>query len=287
MADEVAALIIVLVVAGWALKEKGVFMVVTPGKDAEWLTNYQYAHRGLHSHTVPENSIPAFEAAVNAGYAIELDVRMTKDHQLIVFHDKELMRMTGFDGKVSEYTLEDIQKIYLKGSRERIPTLHEVLNLVDGRVPILAELKKRGFAGKMEPAFYREIASYKGKFAVQSFSPFTIRWFKRHAPNILRGQLACDIRYCCKEIHAVKRFFLDKLLFMIRKLEISILSEPNFVSYEMHRVNTKLIKKLREKGAPVFAWTVRSEEQYHRASQYTDAVIFENFLPRSGTSVNI
>ena len=255
-----------------------VWTAVAPPKQKTWLTDYQYAHRGLHDGNLPENSLQAFENAARAGYAIEMDVQLSKDGRVMVFHDTRLDRMTAVHGKIKDFTYDELRTFRLNGSDYTIPTLEEVLAMINGRVPILFELKKKGVAGKLERAFYQLVKSYEGKFAVQSFSPFSIRWFKKNAPHVLRGQLACDFRFC-QEFSRIKRFLLAKLLFVVRRLEINFICRPNFISYELHKVNSTVIKRLRECGAPILAWTIRNEEQYQNASPYIDSVIFENFRP--------
>jgi len=280
MSDSAGTLLVVIMVLITALvliKRVRLIMIDVP--QADWLTKYHYAHRGLHDGDIPENSIKAFEKAIDAGYAIELDVRLTKDGKIVVFHDKDLMRMTGLHGRIKNYTLQELKRLSLGDSGEKIPELREVLELVDGRVPILFEIKNNGFAGKLERTFYENVKEYKGKFAVQAFSPFSLRWFKLNAPDILRGQLACDIRFCSEGMSSFKRNLLNLLLLELKWLETNFICKPNFISYEYHKISSNIIKKLRKRGAVVFAWTIRDEEQLHLAAPYTDAVIFEKVRP--------
>lgn len=254
------------------------FFVDTTVQSA-WLTKYRYAHRGLHDAHTPENSLGAFQRAVQRGYAVEMDVQLTKDGQVMIFHDRDLGRMTGVRGKVRHFTLSELKSLRLGGTEEQIPTLEEVLALIDGRVPILFETKGLGISGRLERRFFQKVEHYAGNYAIQSFSPLSLRWFMRHAPHIVRGQLACDIRRCDRELAAWKRLVLDGLLYQIRRLRTNFLCRPNFISCELHRVSGALLKKLRVTGAPVLGWTIRSEEQYFQVRQHIDAVIFEGFVP--------
>lgn len=272
--------IITLIIFGIAsiiLKRSRLVMIDVP--EADWLTKYFYAHRGLHDGKIPENSLTAFAKAVDAGYGIELDVRLTKDGKLVVFHDDNTLRMTGIKAKAKNLTLKQIKEFYLKGTKERIPELKEVLELVAGKVPILFELKSHGLAGALEPALYEAIKDYDGKYAVQSFSPFSMWWFRVHAPHILRGQLACDIRFCSEGMSFFKRNFLKLILMEVKLLETNFICKPNFISYEYHKIGNKVIEKLRKRGAVVLAWTIRDEQTLTDMQPYFDGFIFERLRP--------
>lgn len=279
----VTALVIAAVIFIALLLDR-VMTKAAPPEEKTWLTDYQYAHRGLHNAFYPENSLPAFENAVKHGFAVELDIQMTKDGKIVVFHDPNLKRMTGVDRYVRDCTFFELRRLRLNGTEYKIPTLRETLRLINGRVPLLIEIKKKGFAGDLEHEFYEMMQGYKGKYAVQSFSPFSIRWFKKNAPRVLRGQLSCNFSLCKENfpagMGAVVRFFVTKLLLVVQRLAVNCICRPNFISYELQKVNTRLIRRLRRSGAPIFAWTVRSMEDYERAKPYTDSVIFENFTPK-------
>ena len=152
------------------------------------------AHRGLHSELVPENSLTAFRLAVEKCLSIELDVRLTKDCRIVVFHDNDLMRMCGIEGKVFDYTYEQLSAFKLKNSDEKIPLLSEVLKTVDGKVPLLIELKGGAPFGELESRVDHMMKKYKGEFAVQSFNPFSVMWFRFHSPKVTRGQLVSKYR---------------------------------------------------------------------------------------------
>lgn len=279
----IAALVIASIVF-IALLLQRVMTKAAPPEEKTWLTDYQYAHRGLHNDQYPENSLPAFENAVQHGFAIELDVQMTKDGKIMVFHDPTLKRMTGVDRKIRDCTFSEIRALRLNHTEYKIPTLRETLRLIDGRTPLLIEIKKKGFAGDLEHELYEMLQGYRGKYAVQSFSPFSIRWFKKNAPRVLRGQLSCNFSLCKENfpagMGAIVRFFVTKLLLIVQHLGVNFICRPNFISYELQKVNTRLLRRLRRSGAPIFAWTVRSMEDYERAKPYTDSVIFENFTPK-------
>ena len=151
------------------------------------------AHRGLHDNGrgVPENSMTAFQLAIERGHAIELDVRITADNKLVVFHDDTLQRMTGVPGEVDRWVLEDLKKLRLLGTEEAIPTVEEMLSLVNGQVPLLIEIKndKSENVGRLEPLLMALLAEYQGFFILESFNPEVLVWLRRNAPQYISGQL--------------------------------------------------------------------------------------------------
>ncbi len=234
-----------------------------------WLVQEPIAHRGLHNNSVPENSLSAFSKAIESGYPIELDVQIIADGTIVVFHDDSLSRLTENDGYLKFLNKEDLKYLSLKDSNEKIPTFEEVLNLVDGRVPLLIEIKNEGKVGKLEKGVIELLSNYKGKFAIQSFNPYVLEYFYKHAPEIPRGQLSSyfrDVKLSFFKKFALKRMMLNKRV-----------SHPDFISYEAKRLPNRFAKKY--KGIPLLAWTVRSQSEYLKVVKYCDNVIFENFEP--------
>lgn len=235
-----------------------------------WLVETPIAHRGLHDKLSPENSLSAFEKAVEKGYAIELDVQLLADDTVVVFHDDSLSRMTGNDGYIKFLNKEDLKVLKLAGSKESIPTFEEVLKLVDGRTPILVEIKNGNTkVGKLEQSVIDLLKNYKGEYAVQSFNPLSLGYFKNHAPNILRGQLSGYFKG--EKLAFVKKFLLKRMSFNKN------VSEPNFISYDASTLPNRFVRKY--KRLPLLAWTVRSKEEYLKTIKYCDNIIFENFIP--------
>jgi len=235
-----------------------------------WIATKPIAHRGLHNENVPENSIAAFEAAIAANYAIELDVRALRDGTIIVFHDESLGRMTGKDGYLANLSYEDIKDIRLAHSREKIPTLNEVLECVAGRTPILIEIKNMGKVGDVEKAVYKVLKNYKGEFAIESFNPYSLEWFKINAPHVKRGQISSFMKNN-SEIGFWKRFMLKRMMFNKK------VSEPNFISYQCENLPNRFVKKY--KHLPLIAWCVRTDEELERVKKISDNIIFENISP--------
>ena len=149
------------------------------------------AHRGLHDAGAgrPENGLSAIQVAVDAGYGVEIDLQLSSDGVPMVFHDHELERMTGMRGEISDMPAEDLVQIPLRGTDRPIPTLHAALQVVEGRVPLLIEIKSRRRYDVEQSciAVGDALAGYRGRHAVMSFDPRVARWFRRHAPDIVRG----------------------------------------------------------------------------------------------------
>ena len=237
------------------------------------------AHRGLHNAAAGyiENAPTAFEAAARAGYAIELDVHGSADGEAIVFHDRTLDRLTGTRGRIAGRTAKELTGLNLLGSHETIPTLGDVLDLVDGRVPLLIEIKSRQRrVGKLEARVASLLDGYTGEAAVQSFNPYSMGWFVEHAPHIARGQLALDYRKLAKltprRVPAMAKICLRHML-------LNYISKPNFVSYEWGALPSWAAKRVRMFGLPVIAWTVDSPDIAAQVARHVDNIIFEGFQP--------
>ena len=234
-----------------------------------WLVEKYIAHRGLHDEESPENSLSAFEKAIEKGYVIELDVQQIADGNVVVFHDTSLSRMTGQDGYLKNLILEDLSACYLEGTKETIPTLQQVLDLVDGRTPIIIEIKNSLKVGKLESATLEILKNYKGQFAIMSFNPYVLSWFKENAPEILRGQLSAYFKK--DKLSLVKKVVLKKML-------LNKVAQPNFIAYEAEHLPNRYVRKFN--NLPLLAWTVRSQEEYMLVVKYCDNIIFENFEPK-------
>lgn len=228
----------------------------------------QVAHRGLHDRElgIPENSLPAFARAVEHGKAIELDLHATADNRLVVLHDFQLKRMTGVPGIVEEWTLEDLRKLRLQGTDAQIPTLDEVLELVDGKVPLLLEIKSErlGEVGRLEPVLMKRLASYQGEFILEAFNPEVLVWLHRHAPQYIRGQLG--------NLDDENRQFK----FYSRHLMFNPLSRPDFIAFDIQKIDYKLRLACKKHGLPLLGWTIRTEAELKKADRLCDGVIYEH-----------
>lgn len=235
-----------------------------------WIVKDYIAHRGFHNKENPENSLGAFARAIDEGYAIELDVQQIADGTVIVFHDYSLSRMTGRDGYTKNLLSSELEQYKLAGTDFYIPTLEEVLNLVDGQVPILIEIKNEGKVGELEKSTYELLKKYNGDFAVQSFNPYSLQWFKNNAPNIWRGQLSSYFKG--ENLSFIKKFALKHML-LNKKV-----SCPNFISYNAQNVPNRFVKRFNK--LPLLVWCVRSQTEYMKIAKHCDNIIFENFTPK-------
>lgn len=237
-----------------------------------WLLNRPIAHRGLHNDkSIPENSLLAFELAAEKNYPVELDVQILADENVVVFHDYDHFRLTNVKGKISEQTFSSIKKLHLCETAQKIPLIEEVFELVNGKIPILIEVKNEGKIGRLEPQLLKKIRNYKGEIAVQSFNPFTIRWFKENAPEIIRGQLSSDFKE--SKLNWYERFLLRNLFFIP-------INSPMFISYNVNCTPNLITNAAQFLGYPLIVWTVMSEEQQLKAAKYAKNIIFEGFIPK-------
>ena len=240
-------------------------------KELKKLEGKYISHRGLHNlkEGIPENSLKAFEKSAIKGYPIELDIRLTKDGEVVVFHDPSLERACEVDKNVSDLTLDELKGYTLFGTNEKIPTLKETLDAVDCRVPFLIELKDGAYPNKLLASKTQEIlGGYKGDYFIQSFNPKIIEIYKKEYPNLCRGQLSTA--------YYKKKFILQ----MLGCLLINFISRPHFVSYEhVHKGNVffKISKLL---GAFPICWTLKSQEDLDAAKSDFKAYIFEGFIPK-------
>lgn len=268
-------IVIVLIAAGASLV--GYARATTP-VDAErtaWLESTLIAHRGIHDNqTLPENSISAFAATIENGNPIELDVALTKDGQMVVFHDKKLKRLFGVDIWLQDITYEELSKYTFENTSETVSLFSEVLSFVDGRVPLLVEIKNEGEVGVLESMVYDQLRTYEGEFAIQSFNPFSVKWFRDNAPEVVRGQLAGSFIVSDYEVEyqGTSRLPWYKS-FLLSNLLLNFASKPNFIAYETENVKTGTLKGLQKFDVPVLGWTIDSQAEYDSVKTY-----FDNFI---------
>lgn len=230
-----------------------------------------FAHRGYHNKEklIPENSMAAFRAAVAHGYGIELDIHITRDGKVVVFHDDTLERMCGEHGKVEDYTLEELQKFHLLNTTERIPELQEVLEYVDGRAPLLVELKIPGRDLRVCEASYDILKTYHGKYLVQSFNTLGLQWYRKYAPAILRGQLSSNLTADPLNDPYILRF-------LVKYLMLNVIGRPDFISYKLKDLpNCSVLLCRWLWRIPVAVWTLRTEQALQQGKAKYDMYIFE------------
>ena len=234
-----------------------------------------YAHRGLHNNKseAPENSLRAFQLAIEQGYGIELDVQLTKDWVPVILHDYNLKRACKTDFKISDHNYEELKEFKLFKSQEKIPTFQEVLDTVDGKVPLIIELKIPMSAGRLCSIVSEILKDYKGLYCIESFNPFGLIWYKMHYPKVVRGQLSTD--FVKEKIKGDKFQY-----FLLKHLLLNFLSKPDFIAYH-HVYKTGLSFTICRKlfRVKTVAWTIQTQEDYDNSRKYYELFIFDSFIP--------
>lgn len=239
--------------------------------EVEWLSTVPVAHRGLHDAGKPENSMPAFQAAVDSGYGIELDVHSTADGKLVVFHDDTLDRMTERHGPVADLTSDELSKLRLGGTDHTIPMLDDVLRVVAGSAPVLIEVKTGSPMAVVGPSLLAALDGYSGPAAVQSFDPRVLAWVRKNAPGLVRGQIASSFRD--EKMPAPQKLLL-------RSMVLNAVTRPQFVAFDVNSMPSVFVSAWRKLlRIPLLLWTVRTADQLAKASGYGANVIFEDVRP--------
>lgn len=221
------------------------------------------AHRGIHNNlNVPENSIKSFKRAIDKNIPIELDIHLTRDDKLVVFHDDNLMRMTGTYKKIRNCNYDEINKLYLLNTEEKIPLLSDVLNLVCGKVLIDIEIKDDKRGNKTCKELVKLLDYYDGKFIIQSFYPKYIVWFRKYRPKYKRGLLITNAKGFCYNI-------------MDSKIVLNTI-KPNFIAYNKNIISCKKVQKYRN-NTFIISWTIKNKKDFKEAKKYSDSIITEYF----------
>ncbi|HPJ02495.1 MAG TPA: glycerophosphodiester phosphodiesterase family protein [Candidatus Limiplasma sp.] len=229
-----------------------------------------YAHRGLHdgNQTVFENSMAAFRLAVEHGYGMEMDLQSTRDGQVVVHHDLNTLRVCGVDTVIEQTDYEDLPPL---PDGTPIPLFSEFLALVDGKVPVIIELKYHKQYLRTVRATLELLQGYDGDYCLESFHPSIVRYLRIHAPGELRGQLSAGSFDPGTHPAAV---------FVLKHLLINVLSRPHFIAYGFKHDRTPSLRLIRKLFRPLLVtWTVRSQQELDAARERYDAVMFEGFIP--------
>lgn len=238
----------------------------------DWLIERPIAHRGLFNSNYPENSLSAFENAVKNNYGIELDIQFTKDKKIVVFHDDNLERMTNDKRNVNELLYEELRNLKLLNSNESIPLFEDVLSLVNGKVPLIIEIKNCDNIIELGQETYKLLKNYKGKFAVESFNPFVLEWFKNNAKEVIRGQLSGNYKNYNSNLKSYQKLAMTYML-------LNFKSKPHFIAYDLCALPNIRVSNLRKKGIPIITWTVKNKNDMEKAYKYADNIIFDSFIP--------
>lgn len=270
--------IVLIVVASLAFLGVALwFYTIWPAKKKSEMNKYvstKYAHRGLHGDGRAENSMSAFAAAKEKGFGIELDIRLSKDGELVVFHDETLDRVVGREGKVIDFTKDELAAMSLSGTSDGVPTLKEVLDLIDGAVPLLIEIKLAPGESGVAEKFIEVIEGYKGEFIVESFNPYALRVVKKARPDIMIGFLSAE--------YMKNEAYRGKLLYrLLQNLQLNFFMRPDFIAYDKKGYTVPNLRFIRRNfGTPLFAWTITSaEDEAEAISHGFDTVIFEGYIP--------
>lgn len=246
---------------------------MTNKPDVSVLKGVHYAHRGLHDNhsDAPENSMKAFQKAVDAGYGIEMDIQLTKDKIPVVFHDETLNRMCGVEGKVWEFTFEELQKLTLAESEERIPKFEDVLALVGGKVPLIVEYKLDVPSTEVCEIADPMLQAYNGIYCIESFHPFAVKWYREHRPEVIRGQLSQDF--------SKQEKYKGKFVFwLLSNLLTNVLTRPDFIAYNHKDADMFSRKVCSLMGALPVAYTIKSQEEYEKVKDQFELFIFDSFI---------
>jgi glycerophosphoryl diester phosphodiesterase len=237
-----------------------------PRPDLSFLTARPFAHRGLHGPEISENGMAAFRAAAAQGYGIECDVRPSRDGVAMVFHDAGLLRMTGADGQLSDFSAEMLDRIQLNDG-SYIPRLDALLRLCGSNLPLLIELKVMGrHVGPLCAAVARDLARHPTALAaVMSFNPVAMRWFARRMPQTLRGLVVTE--QGAQGWRGAAR----------RGLALWV-AKPDFVACDIRDLPSPFANQARKRGMAVLTWTVRTKDDRATAAAHADQIIFE--VPR-------
>ena len=233
-----------------------------------------FAHRGLHDNAsdAPENSMAAFRKAVEAGLGMELDVQVTKDGVPVVFHDFKLERICGAPGKIADSTYEELQAYTLCDSKERIPRFSELLEMVDGQVPLIVEIKAETANVSCCGIIDSLLRAYRGPYCIESFNPMVLWWFRRNHGDVVRGQLSSNFRR--------EGEYWNILYFAMTHLLFNFLTKPDFIAYN-HKFSEEPGRRMcrRLYRHPAAAWTIRSQQDLEALKGEYDVFIFDSFLP--------
>ena len=224
-----------------------------------WLNKLPIAHRGLHSNAnnIYENTKESFLAAVNENYAIECDVVLSKDHEVVVFHDENLKRLCNLDKNVSSLTMNELRSLKIYESNSNIISLDEMLHVVSAHVPIIIEIKGK-FTPFIEERIQEIIRSYRGPIALKTFNLKSVEWLIKFLPYVYKGLVIDSNTNNFESI-----------------LDLNI----DFVSCDIEFIESNLVDRVKKKGLPIITWTVDNEDKKKKANLIADNIIFENIRP--------
>ncbi len=242
------------------------------GADTSRFAGVRFAHRGYfdNENGIPENSLLSFEKAIEKGFGIELDVQLSSDGVAMVFHDADLERVCGVNGKIWEYTADQLQEMKLMGTEHTIPTLVQAWEVIDGKAPVLVEYKMDRVDTAVCAAGQALLDNYDGDYCIQSFDPRALLWYRQNASHIARGQIA-------EEFWRVEKYKGDPLYTALSFMVGNVIARPDFISYNFECADNIALKLCRLLGAETACWTLRSTQDYRTVKNEFDMYIFDSF----------
>ena len=225
------------------------------------------AHRGLHKgKEIPENSMLAFQKAVEKNYGIELDITISKDNEIVVFHDDTLNRLCNVNGNIEDFEYSFLKKLKLYETDEHIPLFSGVLDLVENKVPLFIEIKKHKNTGILEKKLCDLLNKYTGEYYICSFEKDILTWFKKNKNSFVRGLIFESLNIKFKKY--------NKLIFLYKYFK----TKPNFISLDYRLFNSEIYKFCKKKNLFISLWTIDSKEKYEKTHNLVDALIFEKII---------
>ena len=238
-------------------------------KDLSWIKDGYFAHRGLYNNKdIPENTMAAFENAYQHGYDIELDIRETKDGELVVFHDENMYRLCGVDLLLKDYLYKEINHYKILNTNQTILLLKDVLNAIPNSTKLLIEFKPMTYPKMMVDKFMNIMKRFDHTYAIHSYDPRIVHAFKKHYPDIIRGQIAETF----PNEKGIKPFLLKRLFF-------NFWTKPDFINYRFEDLPRKQLDKLKQKGIMILSFSARSEKDLAFVKEHYDNAVFEHFMP--------
>jgi len=238
--------------------------------DKSFLSNNLIAHRGLHTKSLPENSLGAIQNAINHNFTIEIDIHLLSDGTIVVHHDTDLKESCNKD--ISLYSLqgEDLKSFHIFDTNFTIPTLDDVLELVNGKIPILIEIKDTKHYKKLVDILIQRLSTYKGEVAIQSYNPLALR-------RCFKQNKSIKLAYLCSKLEDFS--FPPKIIkHMLYNLNFFKLSKATFISVKKDEITPKITKKCKGNIIP---WVIVNEDELLSLKTSSKAIIFENFIPKN------
>ena len=229
--------------------------------------NRLIAHRGLHKNKIiPENSMLAFKAAIEKNYAIEFDINITKDNQIVVFHDDDLNRLCNKKENIEDVSYDFLKDLNLYESNEKIPLLKELLDEVAGKIPLIIEIKKHKNIGLLENILLEMLKEYKGEYFICSFEKDILFWLEKNKPKERRGLIFGSLPIKFKKY--------EKIAFLYKYFK----SKADFISLEDKLIDSSIYDFCKKKELDIVVWTIKDKKSFQNIDKKVSAVIFENFI---------